>query len=205
MNPPFAPVVAAAALMQGFPGPWFVSGGWAIDLFLERVTRKHSDIEIGIYRRQQNLLWTQLSGWRLEKAIETPAGEKSHRWDPWDQGEDLRLPIHQIRATAPTGDPAEVDFLLNERTDTHWVFRRHPDLQRPVEEVAIISSLGIPILAPEIQLLFKAKQTRAKDQADFESTLPRLTMVQRGWLADALQRYHADHAWLVAIRECDYA
>jgi hypothetical protein len=172
MNPPFALVVAAAALMQGFPGPWFVSGGWAIDLFLDRVTRTHSDIEIGIYRRQQDALWRQLPGWSFEKAILAPAGEKSHRWEPWERDEELRPPVHQIRATAPTGDPAGIDFLLNERTDTHWVFRRHPDLQRPVEEVAIISSLGIPILAPEIQLLFKAKQTRAKDQADFELTLP---------------------------------
>ena len=36
------------------------------------------------------------------------------------------------------------------------------------------SSLGISILVPEIQLLYKAKQTRPKDHADFELTLPRL-------------------------------
>ena len=48
---PFEQIEITAAHMDGFPAPWFVSGGWAIDLFLGRVTRDHSDIEIGIYRR----------------------------------------------------------------------------------------------------------------------------------------------------------
>jgi hypothetical protein len=62
-----------------------------------------------------------------------------------------------------------------------------------------MSRLGIPILAPEIQLLFKAKQTREKDQADFDRVMPRLRIDQRAWLMDALRRYHAGHPWLSAL------
>jgi hypothetical protein len=196
MDTSVTPILDAARLMQGFSSPWFISGGWTIDLFLGYKTREHADIEIGIYRCDQAALQYQLSGWSFDKAIETPAG---NRWDRWDHREDLRLPVHQIRAKRLTAGPAEFDFLLNERSDTHWTSRRHPGLARPLETVATISWLGVPALAPEIQLLFKAKQTRPKDQMDFESSLPRLTYIQRNWLAGALRRYHPDHAWLDAV------
>src|SRR5438034_1471606 len=37
----FAPVTDVAASLTSFPHPWFISGGWAIDLFLNRVTLRH--------------------------------------------------------------------------------------------------------------------------------------------------------------------
>lgn len=49
-------VLAAAAIMSAFPRPWFVSGGWALDLFVGHVTREHEDLEIGIARADQSLL-----------------------------------------------------------------------------------------------------------------------------------------------------
>ena len=45
---PFAAVVELDRVMTGFDRPWFVSGGWAIDLFVGRVTREHEDIEMGL-------------------------------------------------------------------------------------------------------------------------------------------------------------
>jgi hypothetical protein len=44
----FEPIEAVARVMAGFPRPWFVSGGWAIDLFVGRVTREHEDLEVGL-------------------------------------------------------------------------------------------------------------------------------------------------------------
>ena len=38
---------------------------------------------------------------------------------------------------------------------------------------------GIPYLAPELVLLFKAKHPRQKDQADFDSYGPLMTLAQR--------------------------
>ena len=45
-------IMAVARIMAGFPHPWFVSGGWAIDLFVGRVTREHGDREMGIFRQK---------------------------------------------------------------------------------------------------------------------------------------------------------
>jgi len=44
-------------IMNKFGFPWFIAGGWAIDLFLNRETRLHEDIEIGIYRKNQMQLY----------------------------------------------------------------------------------------------------------------------------------------------------
>ena len=38
----------ALKVMAGFPQPWWVAGGWALDLFLGRKTRPHADLEFSI-------------------------------------------------------------------------------------------------------------------------------------------------------------
>ena len=193
MDERFAPILQVIAIMNDFPAPWFVAGGWAIDLFLEKVTRPHADVEIGIYRADQQLIWNHLPGWNLEKAITTPEGGK---WVAWDRSEELQLPIHQIKANREDGPCREFEFFLNEQSGDSWMSRRHAGLTRPVETVTIKSFLGIPILSPEIQLLFKAKQTRDKDQADFDHTIDCLTADQINWLRDGLKRYHPEHQWI---------
>jgi hypothetical protein len=177
-------ILDAVGTMEGFVHPWFVSGGWAIDLFLGRVTRGHADIEIGIYRRDQMALMEHMRDLSFQKAVQTPRGKE---WVRCDSGEELRLPIHQIKVKDVPGDFREIEFFLNERTETHWLSRRHPGLTRSVDDVVIIGSHSVPILTPEIQLLFKAKQTRAKDEVDFALALPRLNASQRKWLARSLR------------------
>ena len=55
---------------------------------------------------------------------------------------------------------------------------------------------GIPYAQPEIALLFKAKATREKDEADFARVLPLLGLHQRQWLAQVLELIHPQHHWL---------
>ena len=52
---------------------------------------------------------------------------------------------------------------------------------------------------PEIVLLFKDKQPRQKDEADFAATVPILTPGARAWLRHTLDRVHPGHAWLDAL------
>ena len=53
-------------LLKQFERPWFVAGGWALDLFLGRITRDHSDFEVALFREDQLELQRILKGWRLE-------------------------------------------------------------------------------------------------------------------------------------------
>ncbi len=78
-------------LMQGFPSPWYVSGGWAIDAFLGAPTREHEDLEIGIGREDPGNLHRHLAGWQLFKLVPQQAGADLVRWP---EGEFLELPIH---------------------------------------------------------------------------------------------------------------
>ena len=64
MSGPFAAPLQVAQAMAGFRRPWFIAGGWAIDLFLGRVTREHADIEIAVLRTDQQFLRQHLRSWR---------------------------------------------------------------------------------------------------------------------------------------------
>ena len=57
----------------------------------------------------------------------------------------------------------------------------------------------IPTLAPEIQLLFKAKYHRPKDDHDFRTALPLLSPAQRDWLKQGLEVCYGQDAWTVEL------
>ncbi|WP_245633132.1 hypothetical protein [Luteipulveratus mongoliensis] len=64
---------------------------------------------------------------------------------------------------------------------------------------ALWSKDGVPYLEPHLQLLYKAKGLRRRDQEDFEVALPLLGDARRVWLADALQRALPGHPWLSTL------
>src|SRR5919202_6150706 len=187
---PFAPIQAAARLMATFPHPWFVSGGWAIDLFVNQVTRPHSDVEIGLLREHQGALRTQLAGWRLTKSdFLRPEGAA---WVPWNADDWVAEPLFQVQAWGPEDEEPAYDFFLNDTVDGAWQFRRVPAITRPIEEIVLRTPAGIPLLVPEIQLAFKGKRREPKDEHDFMLALPRLSAPQRAWLAMALKAAYGE-------------
>jgi hypothetical protein len=66
-----------------------------------------------------------------------------------------------------------------------------------LEATIIRLESGIPILAPEIVLLYKANNiTQEGNRSDFESTLPLLEPERHTWLRKALATMHPGHEWL---------
>ena len=175
------------ALLRAFDRPWWVAGGWAVDLFLGRRARPHKDIEIALYRHDQSALQEHLAGWSLRKVVD-------HRRVPWHPGERLTLPVHEIHGRGPDGRALEI--LLNEHERGRWVFRRDPVITRPAALVAGRSADGVPFLRPEIVLLYKSTDPGPNDQADFEQAAPLLDPESRAWLGAALQRHRPGHPWL---------
>ena len=49
----FAPVEPLAHDLKVFERPWYISSGWALDLFLGRVTRVHHDVDFVVARTDQ--------------------------------------------------------------------------------------------------------------------------------------------------------
>jgi hypothetical protein len=87
-------------------------------------------------------------------------------------------------------------LVLDESAGDLRVFRRQPDIRLPLGMAVRRNSAGLPYLSPEIQLLYKAKDPRARDQADFDHIAPRLDPAARAWLKDALTRLDPGHAWI---------
>ena len=188
----FAPVMHVAALFSAFDRPWFIAGGWAIDLFLGEVTRTHADVDVAILRRDQRAVRDALPAWEFEKVVEG-------RREPWREGEWLNLPVHEIHGHRSGGAPREIELLLNEATDEEWVFRRDARITRPLSKAVLRTPAGVPFLAPEIVLLFKTKHPKPKDLEDFERARPRLGLRREHWLRGALETCHPRHPWIARL------
>jgi len=193
----FEEVLKVKKLMAGFKKPWFIAGGWAIDLFLGRWTREHEDIEIAIFRRDQKAIRSYLIGWELRKVI--PRKGQIYPRELWAEDEWLELPIHQIEAQRIGSDPDPLEILLNESDEEFWVFRRNMEITRPIQRIGLSSGDGVPFLAPEIVLLYKTKNSKIKDEDDFNRVLNLLDEERRLWLKKAIEICHPAHHWLESL------
>jgi hypothetical protein len=84
--------------------------------------------------------------------------------------------------------------MLDESSGEDWVSRRNSDVRRPIATIGRLNG-GIPCLTPEIQLYYKAKNVRPKDELDFAQMLPMLSAGQREWLRSALATTYGAHVW----------
>ncbi|WP_088012239.1 nucleotidyltransferase domain-containing protein [Gottfriedia acidiceleris] len=174
-------------LMKDFNKGWYIAGGWAIDLFLQKQTRNHHDIEIAIARKDQLCLKEYLLNWTFNKVVK---GELSI----WEN-EYLELPIHEIHGkNDKTND--ELEVLLNEIELSDWKFRRDESINCKYKSLYSVSNEGIPYLNPEIVLLYKVRNTREKDNQDFKNVKDYLTFDQKTWLHKAISIHHPNHKWL---------
>ena len=182
-------IEAVRTVLEANDIPWAVAGGWAIDLVLGHQTREHADLDLAIWRADQNKLRAAFQpDWMWMVA-------DNGTLRPWNPQEWLSLPIHEIHARPVSSGQSAFEFLLNEHDDTAWIYRRDPTIRRD-RDLAILVRETIPFLAPEIVLLYKSKGPRPTDEADFRAALPGLATEQREWLRLAITRSSSNHPWL---------
>lgn len=187
----FGPVEAVARELEALPCAWHISSGWAIDLFLGRVTRIHHDVDVVLAREDQLALQEYMTarGWRFVTPYEG-------QLQPWPPQMRLELPRHQAHAHK---DGAFIDFLFSEITDGVWRFRRNPAILRAADRISLRTASGLSFLAPEIVLLFKSRTVqetgRVKDRSDFENSFTLLEPERRAWLRWALTVLDPKHPW----------
>jgi Aminoglycoside-2''-adenylyltransferase len=175
--------------------PWWIAGGWAIDLFLGTQTRAHEDIDVQILRRDQHTVRALFGAWDMQAALPPPRDE-ARPFLTWQLEGILDAAIHDIWCRPTPTQPWAIQLMIADTYDDMWRFRRTPTIMRPVATLGSITADGIPYLVPEIQLLYKAKGLRPKDEADFTQTLPALNEERRHWLRNALAEAHPAHPWL---------
>ncbi|MGW8555513.1 nucleotidyltransferase domain-containing protein [Streptomyces tubercidicus] len=170
---------------------WCIAAGWALDLFRGVPSRPHGDVEIAvpaagfpeIRDRFPEYVCDAVGSGRVWPAAGAEALAATHQ--TW-----LR-------------DPASGQFLLDVFREPHedgtWICRRNENLRLPYDTLIERTPDGIPYLVPELVLLFKAKATRPKDQADFDGVLPLLSRARRDVLSGWLERVHPGHPWLAEL------
>jgi hypothetical protein len=189
---PWEPASAAevAQIFNRGPARWWIAGGYAIELAAGRPVREHSDIDVLLLRSDQLVVQHVLTGWQWHAA--DPPGTLR----PWRPGERLPVGVHDIWCRPGAEQPWRIQVMLDESCAGDWVSRRDQRIRRPIASIGSVTADGIPYLAPEIQLFYKARNPRPKDEIDFAVTLPMLIPVQRQWLGDALGlAYGLDHPW----------
>jgi hypothetical protein len=122
----------------------------------------------------------------------------SGRLYPWTPGEIIELPLHELHAHNSDGQQT-VEFLLNDRENGAWIYRRDPTIRRPLSDT-IRRDGSLRFLAPEVVLLYKSKAPRATDEEDFHNALPDFSGDARTWLIEALARVDSAHPWLEPLR-----
>ena len=166
---------------------WYVTAGWALDLFHGRQTRPHDDLEIAVPEHAFPAIRDALAEFELF-AI---GDEYAHPLD-----DRMLAEHHQSWVREPATGVWRLDVMREPWDGDTWVCRRDARIRLPATRVIARTADGIPYAQPEIALLFKAKAPREKDEADFERVLPLLGLRQRQWLGTALGLIHPQHHWL---------
>jgi len=86
--------------------PWWIAGGWAIDLFVGRTTRSHADVDVRILRCNQRAVQATLASWDLHTA--DPPGTLG----PWKPGEILPAHVHDIWCRPDPSTPWALQLML---------------------------------------------------------------------------------------------
>ncbi len=189
---PVQPRDVAALLLQ-VNVPWWIAGGWALDLFLGSQTRPHDDLDIGILRRDAAGIMAALPGWEFFEA----AVGMLYRLGCYEQP---RAEVNSLWCRPCNTQSWSLELMLDDADGDTWVFRRQPAVRMPLARAVRYTADQIPYLTPEIQLLYKARRPRAKDQDDFERVLERLGTDERSWLYVSLSEIDPQHAWLTKLR-----
>ena len=177
--------------LAGVDTPWCVAAGWALDLFRGRQTRAHGDLEIAIPAARFPEVRDRFPGYVFD------AVSSGRIWE--NAAEDVLAATHQTWLRDPATDNYLVDVFREPHDGATWICRRDETIRLPYNDIIHHTAEGVPYLAPELVLLFKAKHARPKDQADFDGTVPHLAPAQRENLAGLIARVHPGHPWLADL------
>jgi Aminoglycoside-2''-adenylyltransferase len=183
-----------ARLLANVQTPWYVAGGWAIDLFLGGQRREHEDLDLAVPYDRFHELAPVLAGYDLFLI----GGQPRRAW-PLEHAGDASEPEHQVRAREPASGLWRFGIFRERYDGNTWICRRDARIRLPYDRVVASTSDGLPYARPEIALLFKGKAPRPKDDDDFAAALPHLTPAARRWLATALALVYPDHRWLADL------
>jgi hypothetical protein len=222
-------IIESCELIKKSGLTYAVCGGFAIDLFLNRKLRRHTDFDITIFEenRKEVLDFMLAEGWEIY----------DHIWD--NEGTDHLLPINgadderaltvgMVWAVKPgctllTIEPKDgedgvfvykmtsreienadfIEICFDAKENHDFICNKEINIVRPLDK-AILHNNGIPYLAPEVILYHKSAPvylTWPKTIFDFYHTAHLLNDESREWLVESLKATYPDgHEWVERVR-----
>jgi len=208
-----------------------VCGGFALDMHAGKELRKHGDFDICVFRedKQKVLRFLQDNNWPVyartalkEFFLVTRPGDErlaelNNMWavKPGSfadmylmEGSDNVYTYKIIEPRLQGFDFIEISF--DERDGDGFAADTHDGKGTKITRAlgkAVLYKDGIPYMAPELILFFKAhpfnmehEYLRPKTQHDFPAVLPLLDDEQRGWLMGAIRTAYPDgFPWLEGL------
>ena len=171
---------------------WWIAGGYASNWQPE--DRSESTATSMSCCCGQTSLWCS-KPWRAGNGTRPT---RQARFAPGCQA--MPVGVHDIWCRPGTEQPWRIQVMLDESRAGDWVCRRDQRIRRPIASIGSVTADGIHYLTPEIQLFYKARNPRPKDEIDFAVMLPMLSQAQRQWLGAALRlTYGLDHRWCARL------
>lgn len=195
LTTPWRPLSARAVadIFAGTDARWWISGGVALDLWVGHAIRERENIDVSTVPGDLDALVAAL-----------PAGLTA--WAP--DGDEALMPFAEAprdRDLQPLRvfDEAAGAFVLQINVEDGaprvWVYKRDPRVQLPWDQ-AVIDIDGLPVGAPEVQLVWKALRPRPEDTVDKDAVFPTLTDDGRAFWEKALWRVHPHSTWTIHER-----
>ena len=185
------PIAEVQRRFGSVSAPWYIAGGWAVDLFLGGQTRSHHDLEVGV----PSVRFEEFAAVLDDHDVFVVRGGRR-----WPCHSDTLAGSHQTWVRDRQTGRYRLDVFREPSQPDTWVFRRDPRLQLPYEQVIRDSPDGVPYLAPALTPLFKAKAPRPQDQQDFHLVVRAMNAAEKEELAGVLDLIHPGHPWLTELR-----
>jgi len=201
--------------LKDAPFQWAVCGGYAIDLFLDRTTRIHGDIDVCVFEKDRDaaLKYMLDTGWnvyefrgmgkvrKLNENIKSDAGRNLMCFKDGCQlvkfypCEEEGMLYHEFKHVG-IKDCDYIELLFNRADDGEFIFRADKEIKREIDK-AIMYRRGAAYLAPEIVLLYKAAQPdRNQNRVDYERAYPHMSDGQKAWFMQSIEKLHPEgHIW----------
>lgn len=181
---------AAAPLFFALDASWWVTGGWALDLFLGR-RKPHHDLDIAVLRREQDALRAHLAAWDLHALHDGVL-------TPWPNGARLPHDRSVVWGRTATYLPWQLEIFIENTEADEWVYAADERVRLPLVALGLETPDGIPYVRPEVVLLHQAAGSvdDAERDADVSAVAGKLTQPGRTWLRDALMTASPGHRWI---------
>lgn len=183
---------AVAELFGSVTERWWISGGVALDLWQGSPIRERDNIDVSTLGPGAAALVAALPPHMSAWIDDTDEGIVAY--GSAAQAADIRIRVYDERANAFV-----MRINVEDGAPAAWVYLRDPRLQLPWER-AVRDIDGIPIGAPEVQLVWKALRPRPVDDIDKDATLPRLSPEAVAFYETALLRIHPHSTWAIHVR-----